>query len=303
MKFFLDDIVVFDEENGTLTLIHSPKRIIVLPRPAALLLGVLANNPGVVMSRSSLMEASWLDTGLKLSGHNLNTYIKVIRHSLSELEIEKEIIRTLPRVGIVLIVNVIKNKELKFPENKNQKEPVKIFKGDFNGIKAGQVVDAYTFNNTSTSMLPTNLSPQLLAIAEKPIEDLLSKQSNTSVSQKYFYPLYLLAIIIICIFIHFLWPVAVPVEFPFTNERLIKQSTTGGCQFFTLDNPEKFVLSTLGSLQNDTETIKVCSEDFYYVFYNVLKFESREQSTAIWCRFDPVSRVTEECSTNSKEFQ
>lgn len=106
MIYLIDNNVLFDSGRGSLSRISSQEKINILPRPAVLLLDVLVNSPGETITRDSLMEAAWKDAGLTLSGHNLSTYLKVLRHSLLELEIEKEFIRTLPRVGVLLVVDV-----------------------------------------------------------------------------------------------------------------------------------------------------------------------------------------------------
>lgn len=286
MNYLIDDSVVFDSENGTLSQTFNLGRSSILPKPAVLLLEVLVNHPGVIMSRNTLMEAAWLDAGLTLSGHNLSTYIKVIRHSLSELEIEKEFIRTMPRVGLVLTVSVRQE------ANDLPKDNPIVLEQNFVSINEHSTLE--NPKPTVTLTVPQDAPTLMQANAVK---------EQSSIKKKHFFPLYVMVVTIICTIVQIFWPVAPPLDFAVSNERLKKISSLAKCQVFTLENPGNLVLSGIETTLRSPEIVKSCSNDPHYIFFSALQFENREKTTAVMCRFDAMTHAPKECTTYSREFE
>lgn len=106
MNFLIDGGLLFMPGDNSLQLRDDPSRLATLPVPATLLLTVLVTTPRQVISRDSLMEAAWDRSGFRASGHNLNTYISVIRNALTDLDVDRNLIKTIARQGLILQADV-----------------------------------------------------------------------------------------------------------------------------------------------------------------------------------------------------
>lgn len=279
MNYVIDETIVFDSENGTLSQTADPSRTNVLPKPAVLLLEVFVNNPGVIMSRNSLMEAAWLDAGLTLSGHNLSTYIKVIRHNLAELEVEKEYIKTLPRVGVMMVVDVVEQQ--KVLQEKIQQEEV----------LPEEVIPAI-----SATEEPVQTIEQSVPDAEENITAPPPKKMRI-------FPFYLLVLCILFIIIQIFWPVTPPLSFTPSNERLKKITSIGKCDVLVLDNTSVAALPYIDSTLKRPEITTPCAAEAHYIFFNSLDLKKIKKNTAAICRYNPVSHAPEDCTTYSWEYE
>lgn len=105
MRYLISEKIIFNPVSGILQK-NEADDVISLPEPATLILAVLVENPGTVLSRNTIMEAAWEPHGLTMSGNNLNNYLSVIRHSFQNLGIREEIIKTLPRVGLLMTAEI-----------------------------------------------------------------------------------------------------------------------------------------------------------------------------------------------------
>ncbi|HBZ0731232.1 TPA: hypothetical protein MJC07_24160 [Klebsiella pneumoniae] len=97
MKYFIENQVVFNTDDGTLT-DTSTQEIISLPVPAVRLLEEFSRSDGRNLTRGYLLEKVWEEHGLQATDGNLRQYISILRRHLSALGFP-ELIVTLPRVG------------------------------------------------------------------------------------------------------------------------------------------------------------------------------------------------------------
>lgn len=102
MNYLIDKHIIFIPEENVLRSISDARQEASLPRPATLLLLTLINAPATLISREALMEEAWDRHGFRASGHNLNTYLSVLRHALNELGADNDLIKTLPRQGLIM---------------------------------------------------------------------------------------------------------------------------------------------------------------------------------------------------------
>ncbi|WNN46708.1 winged helix-turn-helix domain-containing protein [Winslowiella toletana] len=106
MRYVLGNALIFDDIAGTLTGIASEKNAR-LPYAAVLLLKVFCENPHALLGRGDLMDRAWTENGLRASGSNLYNSLSLIRKTVEMLDVDLHIIRTQPKVGLVLEVDVI----------------------------------------------------------------------------------------------------------------------------------------------------------------------------------------------------
>lgn len=100
MKYFIDRLIVFNTDDGTLHL-PSSDDVIKLALPAARLLETFLSSDGRELTREYLLETVWDKHGLHASGSNLNQYVSILRRNLALLGCH-ELIVTLPKVGFKL---------------------------------------------------------------------------------------------------------------------------------------------------------------------------------------------------------
>ena len=98
MIFIINDIVLYNEEDGTLVHIDNASNKIALLKPSARLLSLFIRNNNKLLLRERLLNEVWVEHGLKASNNNLNNYVSGLRKSLAQCGIE-EIIVTYPRQG------------------------------------------------------------------------------------------------------------------------------------------------------------------------------------------------------------
>lgn len=107
MRYVLENMLIFDDEAGTLTGKTSEKSA-KLPYAAVLLLKVFCENPHVLLGRNDLMDRAWTENGLRASGSNLYNSLSLIRKTVEMLGVDLNIIRTQPKVGLIMEVDVIR---------------------------------------------------------------------------------------------------------------------------------------------------------------------------------------------------
>ncbi|KMJ11039.1 winged helix-turn-helix domain-containing protein [Serratia marcescens] len=98
MIFIINDIVLYNEEDGTLAHIDNASNKIALLKPSARLLSLFIRNNNKLLLRERLLNEVWVEHGLKASNNNLNNYVSGLRKSLAQCGTE-DIIVTYPRQG------------------------------------------------------------------------------------------------------------------------------------------------------------------------------------------------------------
>ncbi|HEI8819801.1 TPA: winged helix-turn-helix domain-containing protein [Serratia marcescens] len=98
MIFIINDIVLYNEEDGTLAHIDNASNKIALLKPSARLLSMFIRNNNNLLLRERLLNEVWVEHGLKASNNNLNNYVSGLRKSLAQCGTE-DIIVTYPRQG------------------------------------------------------------------------------------------------------------------------------------------------------------------------------------------------------------
>ncbi|EPQ1332185.1 MULTISPECIES: winged helix-turn-helix domain-containing protein [Serratia] len=102
MIFIINNSVLYNEEDGTLSHIDNTNNKIALLKPTSRLLSLFIRNNNELLLRERLINDVWVEHGLKASNNNLNNYVSGLRKSLAQFGIE-EIIVTYPRQGFKFI--------------------------------------------------------------------------------------------------------------------------------------------------------------------------------------------------------
>lgn len=105
MKYFIDNIVAFDDKNGVLEN-KSSGASVVLSTTAIRILSYLLKNQGVVLSRDEFFETVWDAYGQEASNNSLNQYLSVLRKAFRNVGLDHEIIITVPKQGFLIRAEV-----------------------------------------------------------------------------------------------------------------------------------------------------------------------------------------------------
>jgi len=121
MIFIINDIVLYNEEDGTLAHTDNASNKIALLKPSARLLSLFIRNNNKLLLRERLLNEVWVEHGLKASNNNLNNYVSGLRKSLAQCGAE-EIIVTYPRQGFKFNANNIHEIDIKQEEYNRRDE-------------------------------------------------------------------------------------------------------------------------------------------------------------------------------------
>ncbi|WP_413507998.1 winged helix-turn-helix domain-containing protein [Serratia proteamaculans] len=117
MKYIINLTISFDLDSRKLSLYNDERIFIELTKPATRLLMELIKNNQVNIAREELLNNVWLNYGFSASNAGLNNYISELRKSLVTLEMNREVIITIPKVGFRLDADIqtiakVANKEI-----------------------------------------------------------------------------------------------------------------------------------------------------------------------------------------------
>ncbi|HGE8335564.1 TPA: transcriptional regulator [Serratia marcescens] len=98
MIFIINEDILFNEDEGTLSHLDNAGNKIVLLKPTSRLLSLFIRNNDKLLLRERLLNDVWVEHGLKASNNNLNNYVSGLRKSLAQFGVE-DIIVTYPRQG------------------------------------------------------------------------------------------------------------------------------------------------------------------------------------------------------------
>ncbi|MEQ9915903.1 winged helix-turn-helix domain-containing protein [Pectobacterium aroidearum] len=100
MVYLINDLIIFNEGEGTLAWIERENEAISLSFPISRLLCLLIENQGVTLSRDFLLKEALEKHALSPSLNNLNNYLSLLRKVLREFDLADSIV-TIPKLGIV----------------------------------------------------------------------------------------------------------------------------------------------------------------------------------------------------------
>ena len=106
MKFIINLTIVFDVDNRKLSLYNDDRIYIELTKPATRLLLELIKNNEIDTSRDELLQSVWVNYGFVASNAGLNNYISELRKSFIALEMSREVIKTIPKLGFRLTADI-----------------------------------------------------------------------------------------------------------------------------------------------------------------------------------------------------
>ncbi|HGM5336605.1 TPA: transcriptional regulator [Serratia marcescens] len=134
MIFHINNNVLYDEEENTLSHIDNAATKIVLLRPSARLLSLFIRNNNILLMRDRLLNDVWVEHGLKASNNNLNNYVSGLRKSLAQFG-EETIIVTYPRQGFKFTADTIHE----INDNKEKKDKIDNSEGTTEVIAPGNL--------------------------------------------------------------------------------------------------------------------------------------------------------------------
>lgn len=105
MKYQLADVLIYNDEDGSLTLPDSAESQI-LTDTANAIFSLLINHHGMVVERETFLREVWDQRGLQGSSNSLNQYISILRKMLAALLPDTTIIVTVPKTGFMLSAGV-----------------------------------------------------------------------------------------------------------------------------------------------------------------------------------------------------
>lgn len=117
MKYIINLTISFDLDSRKLSLYDDERIFIELTKPATRLLMELIKNNRINTSREELLNNVWLNYGFAASNAGLNNYISELRKSFVTLEMNREVIITIPKIGFRLDADIqtiakVANKEI-----------------------------------------------------------------------------------------------------------------------------------------------------------------------------------------------
>lgn len=107
MIYVIEDKIVFNPEDNTLSLQDNTDCQVTISNPARRILLLLIERHGSVVQRDTLFQKVWDDFGLVSSNNNLNHCISKLRKVINTLGHSDEVITTVPKVGFLLSKDII----------------------------------------------------------------------------------------------------------------------------------------------------------------------------------------------------
>lgn len=107
MKYLLADAIVYNDEDGSVSLINAPdldRQILTCTANA--IMKLLVQHHGNVVERDTFLSDVWDQRGLQGSNNSLNQYISIVRKMLSSLLPDTLFIVTVPKTGFMLSADI-----------------------------------------------------------------------------------------------------------------------------------------------------------------------------------------------------
>ena len=107
MKYLLADAIVYNDEDGSVSLINAPDEDAqLLTCTANTIMKLLVQHHGNVVERETFLQEVWDRRGLQGSNNSLNQYISILRKMLASLLPDALLIVTVPKTGFMLSADV-----------------------------------------------------------------------------------------------------------------------------------------------------------------------------------------------------
>ena len=113
-KFIIDNLIIFDADSRTLSLIKKPSEQrenntdkVVLHTPTADCLMLLIEHQGELLTQSDILNRVWISKGVVVSSGTVYQNISLLRRAFVQLGLTGDIVATLPRRGIMLPFNIL----------------------------------------------------------------------------------------------------------------------------------------------------------------------------------------------------
>jgi DNA-binding winged helix-turn-helix (wHTH) protein len=107
MVYLIENQIVFNPEENSLSLLNDDESKIAVSNPARRILLLLIEQQGVVVQRETFFKKVWDDYGLNASNNNLNHCISKLRKVVSTLGYQNQFIVTVPKVGFIITKGII----------------------------------------------------------------------------------------------------------------------------------------------------------------------------------------------------
>ncbi|EAU6886192.1 hypothetical protein F7396_20000 [Salmonella enterica] len=108
-KYLLNNLIVFDTDARTLTLIGTPPNPekqtteqVLLHTPTSSCLELLVENQGAILPQDELLDRVWKKKGMVVSTHTVYQNISLIRRAFTQLGLCDDVVTTIPRRGMTL---------------------------------------------------------------------------------------------------------------------------------------------------------------------------------------------------------
>ncbi|MBJ3816784.1 hypothetical protein F9C28_18205 [Shimwellia pseudoproteus] len=112
-KFLIDNLIVFDVDSRTLSLINRPScqdknntRRVLLHTPTTHFLALLIERQGELLTLDDILNNVWKNRGIVVSPGAVYQNISLLRRAFVRLGLKRDIVMTLPRRGIILSHNI-----------------------------------------------------------------------------------------------------------------------------------------------------------------------------------------------------
>ena len=122
--YVINKYVKFRSLDGIIWLVDNDELCITLTVTTSRLLQFLLERHGEVVRRDEIFKHVWDEHGLRSSNNSLNKYIFDLRSIFRDLGFEEEVIVTVPRIGFMISVDVLVEREVintKNDDHENEK--------------------------------------------------------------------------------------------------------------------------------------------------------------------------------------
>lgn len=107
MKYLLADILVYSDEDGSISHVTAPDvEPQMLTSTANGIMKMLVSHAGNVVEREAFLREVWDERGLQGSNNSLNQYISILRKILASLVPDNAFIVTVPKMGFMLSAEI-----------------------------------------------------------------------------------------------------------------------------------------------------------------------------------------------------
>ncbi|QHA85521.1 winged helix-turn-helix domain-containing protein [Serratia rhizosphaerae] len=96
----IEESVIFSPEDTGLYRQNQADNVVAISNAAARLFTLLIKNKGNIVERDTILEKVWDEYGLQASNNNLNQCLSTLRRIIKNMGIDKNIIETIPKVGL-----------------------------------------------------------------------------------------------------------------------------------------------------------------------------------------------------------